>query len=57
MHLNDIIILKNNVRDVLNNRIIAISAIIKRPFYLLGGKATLTIEYRTTRFRSIYSKS
>ena len=41
--LNDIIILKNNIRDVLDNYIIAISAIIKYPSYLLGGKVTLTI--------------
>ena len=41
MYLNDIIISKNNVRDVLNNRVIAISAITKYPSYLLSGKATL----------------
>jgi len=36
-------VLKNNVIDVFNNRIIARGAIIKYPFYLLGSRATLKI--------------
>jgi hypothetical protein len=43
LYLNNTIVLKNNVTDVLNNRIIAADAIIKCPFYLLGSKATLSI--------------
>ena len=43
LHLNDTIVLKNNIIDVLNNRIIAIDTIIKGSFYLLSNKATLII--------------
>jgi hypothetical protein len=57
LYLNDTIVLKNNVIDVLNNCIIAVDAITKCPSYLLGSKATLIIRYRTTRFKSIYTKS
>ena len=41
LYLNNTIVLKNNIIDVLNNRIIAIDAIIKCPSYLLSSKATL----------------
>jgi len=57
LYLNDTTVLKNNVIDVFNNRIIAVDAIAKCPFYLLGSKATLIIRHRTTRFKSIYTKS
>ena len=40
LYLNDTIVLKNNVIDVLNNYIIAINTIIKYPSYLLSDKAT-----------------
>jgi hypothetical protein len=56
-YLNDTIVLKNNVIDVLNNRIIAADTIIKCPSYLLGSKATPIIRHRTTRFKSTYTKS
>ena len=52
-----VIVLKNNVIDVFNNRIIATGAIIKCPCYLLGSRATLNIRHRTIRFKSIYTKS
>jgi hypothetical protein len=57
LYLNDTMVLKNNVIDVFNNCIIAADAIIKCPSYLLGSKATLIIRHRTTRFKSIYTKS
>jgi len=57
LYLNNTMVLKNNVIDVLNNCIIAADAIIKYPSYLLGSKATPIIWYRTTRFKSIYTKS
>jgi hypothetical protein len=57
LYLNNTIVLKNNVIDVFNNRIIAIDAIIKYLSYLLSSKATPIIRYRTTRFKSIYTKS
>jgi hypothetical protein len=57
LYLNNTIVLKNNVIDVFDNRIIAADAIAKCPSYLLGSKATLIIWYRTTRFKSIYTKS
>ena len=38
--LNNAIVLKNNIIDILNNCIIAIDAIIKCPSYLLSSKAT-----------------
>jgi len=50
-------VLKNNVIDILNNRIRAIDTIIKCPSYLLSSKAILSIWHRTTRFKSIYTKS
>jgi len=34
-------VLKNNVIDILNKRIIARGAILKCPFYLLSSKTTL----------------
>jgi len=43
LYLNNTIVLKNNVIDVLNNSIIAIDTIVKCPFYLLSSKATLII--------------
>ena len=43
LYLNNTIVLKNNVIDVLNNRIIAIDTIIKCPSYLLGREAILII--------------
>ena len=43
LYLNNTIVLKNNIIDVLDNRIIATYAIIKYPSYLLGSKATLII--------------
>ena len=43
LYLNNTIVLKNNIIDVLNNRIIAIDAIIKYPSYLLSSKAILII--------------
>jgi hypothetical protein len=55
--LNDTIVLKNNIIDILNNRIRAIDAITKCPSYLVSSKATLSIEYRIARFKSIYTKS
>jgi len=39
LYLNNTIILKNNIIDVLNNRIIPIDAIAKYPSYLLSSKA------------------
>ena len=57
LYLNNTIVLKNNIINVFNNRIIAIYTIIKCSFYLLGSRATLTIQYKTTRFKSIYTKS
>jgi hypothetical protein len=57
LYLNNTIVLKNNVIDVLNNYIIAVDAIAKCPSYLLGSKATPIIRHRTTRFKSIYTKS
>ena len=36
-------VLKNNVIDVLNNRIRAIDAVVKCPSYLLGREATPVI--------------
>jgi hypothetical protein len=57
LHLNDTIILKNNVIDILNNCIRATDAIIKCSSYLLSSRATSNIWYRTTRFKSIYTKS
>jgi len=57
LYLNNTTVLKNNVIDVLNNYIIAVDAIIKYPFCLLGSKATLIIRHRTTRFESICTKS
>ena len=42
-------VLKNNVIDVLNNYIIAKGTIAKCPFYLLGSRATLNIQYRTNK--------
>jgi len=36
-------VLKNNIIDVFNNRIIATDAITKCPSYLLGREATLII--------------
>jgi len=57
LYLNDTTVLKNNIIDILNNYIIAIGAIIKCLSYLLGSKAILIIWYRTTRFKSIYTKS
>jgi hypothetical protein len=57
LYLNNTIVLKNNIIDILNNYIIAIDAIVKCPPYLLISKVTLSIWYRTTRFRSIYTKS
>jgi len=43
LYLNNAIVLKNNIIDILNNYIIAIDTIIKYPFYLLSSKATLII--------------
>jgi hypothetical protein len=43
LYLNNARVLKNNIIDVLNNRIIAIDTIIKCPSYLLSSKATLII--------------
>jgi len=43
LYLNNAIVLKNNVIDVLNNCIIATDAIIKCPSYLLSSKAILII--------------
>ena len=50
-------VLKNNIIDVFNNCKRATDAVIKCPSYLLSSKATLSIQYRTTRFKSIYTKS
>ena len=50
-------VLKNNVTDVLNNRIRATDAVVKCSFCLLSSKATPSIQHRTTRFKSIYTKS
>ena len=50
-------VLKNNVIDVFNNCIRAIDAVIKCPSCLLSSKATLSIWHRTTRFKSICTKS
>jgi hypothetical protein len=57
LHLSNTTVLKNNAIDAPNNCILAIDAIIKYPSYLLGSKAILIIQYRTTRFKSIYTKS
>jgi len=57
LYLNNTIVLKNNIIDVLNNRIIAIDAVTKCPSYLISSKATLIIWHRTTRFKTIYTKS
>ena len=57
LYLNNTIVLKNNIKDILNNYIIAIDAIIKYPSYLISSKATPIIWYRTTRFKTIYTKS
>jgi len=43
LHLNNTIVLKNNVIDVFNNRIRATDTIIKCSSYLLGSRATLNI--------------
>jgi hypothetical protein len=40
LYLNNTMVLKNNVTDVFDNRIIATDAIAKCPSYLLGSKAT-----------------
>jgi len=56
LYLNNTIVLKVNIIDVLNNYIIAIITIAKCP-YLLGNKTTLNIRHKTTRFKSIYTKS
>ena len=42
-------VLKNNVINVLNNRILVRGAIIKYFSYLLGSRATLNIQYRTNK--------
>jgi hypothetical protein len=57
LHLVNTIVLKNNITDVLNNRVIAVDAAMKYPSYLLGRETTLIIWYRTTRFGSVYTKS
>jgi len=43
LYLINAIVLKNNVIDVLNNRIIAIDTIIKCSSYLLGREVILVI--------------
>ena len=57
IYLNNTTALKNNVIDVFNNCIRATDAIIKCPSYLLSSKAILSIQYRTTRFENICTKS
>ena len=57
LYLNDTMVLKNNVIDIFNSRIIAIGAIVKCPSYLLDSRAIPTIQYRTTKFKSIRTKS
>ena len=43
LYLINTIVLKNNIIDILNNRIKAIDAIAKCPSYLLGREAILVI--------------
>ena len=57
LNLNNTMVLKNNVINIFNNCIRVIDAVIKCSSYLLNSKATLSILYRTTRFKSIYTKS
>jgi len=46
----------NNIITVINNYIVAVSAVIKKIYYLTSNKAIPTIWYKITRFKSIYTK-